>query len=204
MRTKLIFTLAAIIIVVSSCKKTTNQTVTDTTVDTVTAIETPIQSIFTKNKLFDTVFVMNNGSYEIGVKFFASDSGVITKLGVRNPIKSKYAVSLWDVASQALLVTDSISVTDSAKFAYASISPIHISANKAYIVSYNNTVGGTSLDYNISQSKETGDVQYPFSDGHITFLSEDEGYSTTTIFPTDENTQSYLPTVDIVFQAIKK
>ena len=173
--------------------------------DTVTAVEMPVQSVFKKGILFDTVGVYppGSGSYEIGVKFYSSDSGVITKLGVRNPINSKYAVSLWDVATQDLLATDSIATTDSAQFAYASISPIHISPNKEYIVSYNNTVGGVDLGYNISQSKVTGDVQYPFSDGDITFISEDELNSTTTAYPANEYPNSYLATVDIVFQAIR-
>jgi hypothetical protein len=203
MKTKLIPFLL-LVIVVTSCKKTKTVTNNVTITDTVTAVEMPVQSILKKAILFDTDLVVNAGNYEIGAKFYSSDSGVITKLGLRSPIVNKaFAVSLWDVATETLIVTDSITVTDSAQFAYASITPVHVSPNKAYIISYNNTVGGVALDYNVSQSKTTGGVQFPFADGDITFVSEDELSTSTSVYPTNEYTNSFLATVDVVFQAIK-
>ena len=53
-----------------------------------------------------------------------------------------YRVALWDSTTKNLIVAVSVKVTDSTKFTYTDISPIPIVANKKYVVSINNTVGG--------------------------------------------------------------
>jgi len=203
-------------IAISSCTKRKNSIVTDNVVDTVTknindtvvnihhiidtGLETPIKSLITQDIQVDTATIYNGGSFEIGSEFYASDSGVITQLGLFSPEKNMpFTVSLWDFDSQVLLTSVNIICTDSLHFTYANITPVNITPNKNYLVSYNNTSSGTSYSYYISQLKTFNNLAYPFSAGSITFINSYYLFATTSTFPTDSG-PFFLAPVDFVFQ----
>jgi hypothetical protein len=201
MKTKLI-PVVLLVAIVCSCTKTKTVTNNVTITDTVTAIETPAYSIITKFSIVDTlpVFPVGSGSYEIGSEFYASDSGVITKLGCLCPVKdSTYKVSLWDFNSNTLLASANVTCADSTHFSYVSITPVYITANKNYIISYNNTVGGVGQGYYFPSLKSQNPLAFPFSDGSITFVNSYYVGSTSSVFPTSLD-NNFIASADFVFQ----
>jgi len=206
---KPIFLLSLLVVFIAiSCTKTKVDTVTNIITDTIThhiidtSLETPAYSIIAKFSLIDTlpVFPVGSGSYEIGSEFYASDSGVITRLGCLCPIKdSTYKVSLWDFNSNTLLASANVTCADSTHFSYTSITPVYITANKSYIISYNNTVSGVGQGYYFPSLKSNSALAFPFSDGSITFVNSYYVSSTSSVFPTilDNN---YIAPADFVFQ----
>lgn len=211
LKLKPIFLLSSLVVLIAiSCTKTKVDTVTNTITDTVinvhhiidTSLETPVDSIITKFSIIDSlpVYSVGSGSYEIGSEFYASDSGVITKLGCLCPVKNQtYTVSLWDFNSDTLIASANVTCVDSIHFSYASITPVYITANKNYIISYNNTVGGVGQGYYFPSLKGDSTLAFPFSDGSITFVNSYYASSTSSVFPTNLQ-NDYLAPVDFVFQ----
>ena len=201
MKTRLIPVLLVVAIIIGSCTKTDTKTITNvvTTIDSVTPIEMPVQSLITKGVEADSGYKVPL-SLEVGNEFFASDSGVITKLGGLLTVKNlAYTVSLWDTTGGHLLAQTTITTTDTTKFVYAPITAVNISANKRYMVTFNSSPSGSFLAYRHHTGAST---VYPFSDGSITFTDAYYITSSTPIFPTTVQ-PSYLIPVDIVFQAVK-
>lgn len=202
MKTRLIPVLLLMIaIIISSCTKTDTKTITNvvTTIDSVTPIEMPVQSIIAKGIEADTG-IKESVTVEVGNEFFASDSGVITKLGGILTVKNlAYTVSLWDTTGAHLLAQTTITTTDTTKFVYAPITAVNISANKRYMVTFNSSPSGSFLAY---RHNTGASVVYPFSDGSITFTGAYYIASATPIFPTTLQPNFLIP-VDIVFQAVK-
>jgi hypothetical protein len=194
--------LLIVIIIASSCTKTVTKIVVDnvTITDTVTvnALQMPVQSIIAIGKEADTGYLINL-SLEVGNEFFASDSGVITQLGGLLSAKNTvYTVSLWNVTSTNLLAQTTITTTDTTKFAYATITPVNISPNTPYMITFNSSPSGNFLAYQL----KTGPTVYPFSSGNITFTDAYYTISTTSVFPTTVQ-PDYLIPVDFVFQTVK-
>jgi hypothetical protein len=204
MKTKIISVLLLVAaIATSSCKKTDTKTVTNTvvTVDTVNAIETPVQTAIALGVLTDTMVEYHDGPYEEGNTFYSSENGVITKLGAIFP-NGTFKVSLWDAVQDTLIVSTNVVCTDSTKFFYTAITPVHIIANYPYLLSNNTTTGGSTSSYFSYQNKAITALAYPYSVGSITFVSFSDLSTSTTLFPTF-NYADELINSDIVFQADK-
>jgi hypothetical protein len=202
MKAKLLI-LAFLVIAAASCTKTKVDNVTNTVTDTInrtvidTVLQMPTSSIIAKNIEVDSLPNFSIASaVEFGSEFYASDSGVISKLGCLCVTKdSIYTVSLWDFDSHALVASASITCTDSLHFIYANITPVNISANKHYIISYN-TKG---LPFYLAELKGDPTLAFPFSNGSITFVNSYFAISPTAMFP-NNNENDYLTPADFVFQ----
>jgi len=200
MKTRLIPVLL-VVAIASSCSKTKTQTVTNTvvTTDTLTAVETPIKTTIAQGILVDTFELINEGPYEQGTVFYSSKNGTISQLGAIFPIGT-YRVCLWDMSDSALLVAASVACTDTSKFAYAAISPIHITANHKYMVSSNTGTAGNYYSYGL---KTFGSLAYPYSVGSITLVSYSYIAGLAAAFPTHTTDHTELVNSDIIFQADK-
>ena len=211
MQAKLPYLLLAVTLLFAvSCTKTKVTTVTNTITDTVnhinrdtinntvidTALQMPVASLLAKNIEIDSLAIFSAFAVESGSAFYASDSGVITKLGCLCLMKDTvYTVSLWDYNSQALLASAQVSSTDSLHFAYTAITPFSVSPNKLYMISYNTK----DLPFYLLELKGDPDLAFPFSNGNITFTDSYFVSATTSTFPTN-NEEDYLTPVDFVFQ----
>jgi len=197
MKTKL-FLLSLVVVAVLSCSKTKVNTVTVTHDTTVTTIDTPFQNpvkaIIQQGILVDTIANINAPGTEIGTEFYTSDTGTVSQLGGLFETKNiAYTVTLWDVATTTALAQTSVTTTDTTKFAYAAISPIHLSANKLYIISYNSGAHGTLFP----SLKVGGNLSFPYSIGNITFLKS--YYINSAAFPTTEE-DNFITPADFVFK----
>jgi hypothetical protein len=111
--------------------------------------------------------------YESGNKILFLKNGTITKLGCCSGNKGTFTVSFWDFETTSLLAATSITVTDTLQYFYKNITPISITANKRYVVSMNNSSGGSAKDYWIYYRKSgPGTIYaniYPFTSGNVTY-----------------------------------
>jgi len=191
--TKLVIT-AFVCVSILACKKNS------TTPPPVKKQETPLQNLVT-TKFIDSVTIMNNGNFEIGYRFSSNKNGHITKLGCYMPDGLTYRVALWDSTTKNLIVAVSVKVTDSTKFTYTDISPIPIVANKKYVVSINNTVGGSNRNYFILRRKTPNTLTFPLTNASIMIEAQQEFSCSTLCFPQNAYTNGYLTGVpDFVFE----
>ncbi len=136
----------------------------------------------------------NRENLEIGYSFTASDTGTIYEIGIRLPDTTQtYAVTLWDAAHQAVLITKNIKVVNAAGFSYDDLNSTHqavpILANHTYVISVNLTplpplAFVSSENYYYASRSDQKDI-FPFTQGYITYHNQ---YSMTTLgestFPT--------------------
>ena len=102
------------------------------------------------------------------------------------------------VATMDTLITSAnVTCTDSTKFSYTSITPVHIIANSQYLLS-NNT--GPAANYFYIGLKSDANLSYPYSVGNITFTGYNYVLSTGGTFPAAADNQ-YLVNSDFVFKA---
>jgi hypothetical protein len=191
-----------VLIIASSCTK--NTTVTHTIYDTTTTIDTPFQmpvkGVLDQGILVDTVIYSASPSThtEVGTEFYSSDTGTISQLGGLFAVKNQnYTVSLWDAVADTLLTSAIVTTTDTTVFAYQVITPVHISANKLYIISLNSA---PSALVNVIGSKSTSTVAFPYSIGNITFVGT--YYTTSAAFPTIP-INNFVTSADFVFKVTK-
>lgn len=155
-------------------------------------IEIPVQTLLNK-KFLDSIQVSNDTTYEIGYQFRSSKPGRITKIGCFVPQNLPYRVSLWDNATQDILVSTTVQVTDSTKFTYKDIAPIKIEANRSYIITVNNYIFGTTKKYFVLYKKPSNQFNLPINIGTITILRNLYAFcNATTCFPTIQNGSFYL------------
>lgn len=178
---KLLFLLLIGIGILNSCsKKETGPT---------TKIENPLNASLASGQI-DSIKTYNGGSYEFGNKLYFSKNGSITKLGCKLPYKGNIRVSFWDYATKDLIAAATITITDSTKFNYVTISPIAVTANTRYVLSLNNTSGGLARSYYGGYRKSGAAVVtniYPFTIGSITYEAPYYQLSSTSTFPITED-----------------
>lgn len=188
----------ALFTIVISCKKN-NITVQ-------AKAETPMQTIINSNFL-DSPIIYENGPYELGYRFKSTKNGFITKIGCYVPQNLPYRVSLWDSATQELLVSTTLSVTDSTKFTYKDIAPVNIEAGKKYVISINNFVNGSIVKRFAFYRKAPYFNQpiFPINIGIITVVNGVFKNCRTTCFPNNEDGDNYLNGFpDFVFQSTEQ
>lgn len=129
----------------------------------------------------DSVISASTGSWELGQKLFFSKNGKITKLGCKMANTGNFRVSLWAFATKDLIAATTVTITDSTKFVYNTVSPISVTANTRYVVSVNNTYNGVGWTYYlyIKKSNTTGASIYPFTTGSVTYEALQEQSSAT-------------------------
>lgn len=135
-----------------------------------------------------------NRDFETGFTFKTSKAGKILQLGAMLETGS-YKISLWDFDSKLKLDSVNVTVIDSTKFSYASITPRSIVANKKYVVSIH-TLNGKITFINLG-------LILPFTIGSITItegcLSNIPAYGP---FPEQfVRNDEIMGVPDIIFQA---
>lgn len=148
-----------LVIAVVSCKK--NNTLQVKT-------ETPLQALV-NSKFLDSIQSTYTVPVESGYEFTAIKNGRITKIGCYVPQNRHYRVSLWD-STQELLISTTISITDSTKFTYKDILPINIEANKKYIISIGDYGHKTFTFYNKKYPNNNQSI-FPILVKNITLLN---------------------------------
>ena len=183
---------------VISCKK--DKTIAN-------SFENPIQAASKNTTLIDSTRNFPGFDfYEIGTKIYFSKSGKVTKLGCRAGNTGNFVVSFWDVETTNLLAQTTVNVTDNTKYFYKAIEPIHIVANKKYIISLNTNNVGVSADYWICYKKEPNpdgiDFNiYPFSIGSVTFEEPRGKTSATAVFPSNpQSPWNFFAGADVQFE----
>jgi hypothetical protein len=197
MKTKL-FLLSLMVVAALSCSKTKVNTVTvthDTTVTTIdTPFQTPVKTIIARGGFVDTLLGVTDNGYEFGTEFYSSDTGTISQLGaILDTKNTNFTVTLWDVATTSSLATASVTTTDTTVFAYTNIPPVHISANKLYMISYN---FGTAPGF-VPVKEPLALLPFPYSVGSITFVGSYD--KSTAGFPTT-SFNAFITPADFVFK----
>lgn len=128
----------------------------------------PLETFISSNTEFD-VYEIDDFPRTMTIIFKTTKAGKITHLGAKLE-SGTYNVALIDSSSQATLRTTTVTVTDSANFAYTDIDDVDIIANKMYYVSVNNATTSNSQNkryftYNIIDGRE-----FPITDGNFTYL----------------------------------
>lgn len=154
-------------------------------------LEKPLQEYaFTNNILKNNLLLQvkqPDFSTEIGMQFSASKNGILWSIGFKLPIKGKYFISLWEAASQQLILTDSVTYTDTSKFIYKPL----LSLNKAVVVDKNkdymtgiflpNRRPESPLSYYVLSNP--GVQSFMFTQGHITYKATPVVNATTPVYP---------------------
>jgi len=176
------------------CKKESGST---------TKTENPMQTTLNAKLVVDSVKTFANGSWEFGQKLYFSKNGNITKLGCKMANNGSFRVSLWDFATANLIAATTVTITDSTKFTYNAVSPIAVTANTRYIISVNNTSGGTYKLYYVYRKKSnvSNASIYPFTTGSTTYEAHAETSSATSVFPTVLPDKSFIDGIpDVQFE----
>ncbi|HQV77217.1 MAG TPA: DUF4082 domain-containing protein [Chitinophagales bacterium] len=176
-------------IAATSCKKENNAN-----------IENPIKKVISEKIILDSSRLFSNNTWEFGEKIYFSRNGKVTKLGCMMGNKGNFRVSFWDAATKNLLAATTINVTDTTKFIYNSISPIDVTANTRYVISLNNTSGGTQKLYYLFSKKDESPI-FPFTSGSVTYEAHHETNSATSVFPLPSFSNEYIAGVpDLQFE----
>ncbi len=105
-------------------------------------------SVFSSSATPATASAPDTGSYELGMKFQAADSGYVT--GVRfykgSQNTGTHTGSLWDLSGHLLATATFTNETASGWQQVAFSNPVAISQNTTYVVSYHTDVGHFALD----------------------------------------------------------
>jgi hypothetical protein len=125
---------------------------------------------------------------EYGTVFRASKKGRIYALGFNVPDTGVYVVSLWDAASQSLLLRDTVHYTAASGFLYADFGPrnkeLDIDAGRSYIASVylpRLPKGMARRYYHLFQLGVYHWV--PFTQGHITVTGCNFTFTNAPTFP---------------------
>jgi hypothetical protein len=143
----------------------------------------------------------SNNNWTSGLIFKSSVNGRITHLGGKLA-KGTYTVALWDSSAQTVIKFVVITVTDSTQMSYVDIDDVSITANKAYVISINNTpIGLPYRNYWVYIIYLSTDY-LPQVVGNITF----EGYlqrntaNPLSIFPADFSNQYFIGVASFKFE----
>lgn len=147
---------------------------------------------------------INNGRYEIGYYFSASVAGKVTQLGGKMPEAGTYTITLWDVATKAVLRQKTLELGTPDKVVFEAIDPVEITDNtKKYAVTINNIASGVTKKYDLWK-KTAGGSFMPFVQGNIVvhgcYASTIPANTTASVFPlTFAYTDVLIGSVDITF-----
>ncbi|MDD5055524.1 MAG: DUF4082 domain-containing protein [Candidatus Peribacteraceae bacterium] len=98
------------------------------------------------------------GDYNMGVRFTPTVSGTITKLGLRVDTTAARTVRLYNLATQAVLASATVTGVNSTTWVYTDITPVAVTAGTSYVVSER---GATYCRY---------DTATAFTQGYISVL----------------------------------
>ena len=155
--------------------------------------ETPLKTSVENKLPADTLYQMPSGSATFGLKFHPTKSGNVTRLGCRMPVAGTYTVTLWDHASEAKLAEANVTVSDPSVFSYTAIPALTIVINTSYVISVNNTSGGTGQKYYQMYKKPSPVASiYPFTSGKIIIDEPLFRGGAASAFP-DDNNPSDMP-----------
>lgn len=153
-----------------------------------------------------TTTPINNGRYEMGYYFSASVPGKVTQLGGKMPEAGTYTITLWDVATKAVLRQKTLELGTPDKVVFEAIDPVAITDNtKKYAVTINNIASGVTRKYDLW--KKTGGGSFmPFVQGNILvhgcYASTIPANTTASVFPiTFAYTDVLVGSVDLTFVA---
>lgn len=144
----------------------------------------------------NTAYV-NSGNYEFGLVFTPQVNGAIKSLKVNIPdTNSNLRITIWDVAANTVVRTETVNVATANADVSKTISPINLEKAKKYAITMN------SADWNNRKKTNNSAATYPVTAGNIV-INEYRWASSTTvqqIFPTNIGTDYYAGDVDFVFQ----
>ncbi len=164
--------------------------------------ENPINTFTAAGSISKTT--VNNGRYELGYYFSAAVPGKVTQLGAKMPEAGTYTITLWDVATKAVLRQKTLELGTPDKLIFEAIDPVEVTDNtKKYAVTINNIAAGVTRKYDLWKTTAGGSFM-PFVQGNIlvhgSYASAIPTSSTASVFPiTYAYTDVLLSSVDFTF-----
>lgn len=154
--------------------------------------ESPLQGYLTATGFSESEeAVIDGSSSEYGYRFRPTVTGAITSLSVRIPdVNNNLRVTIWDVATQEPIKTETFNITSSGVAVVKSIAPLPLQKDKEYLISIN------TADYYVHERNNGSSAVYPVSVGNIQItgyayasglLQEFPGTTATDIYSGDVN-----------------
>jgi len=125
--------------------------------------ESPLQGYLTATGFNESESQVTNGTTtEYGYKFRPTVTGAITTLSVRIPdVNNSLRVTIWDVATQEPIKTETFNVASSGTAVVKAIAPLTLIKDKEYAISIN------TADYYVHERNNGSSAVYPVSVGNI-------------------------------------
>jgi hypothetical protein len=154
--------------------------------------ESPLQGYLTTTGFSeDETPIIDGTNSEYGYKFRPTVTGAITTLSVRIPdVNNALRVTIWDVATQEPIKTETFNVTSSGTAVVKAIAPLTLVKDKEYAISIN------TADYYTHERNNGSSAVYPVSVGNIQItgyvyaaglLQEFPGTTATDVYAGDVN-----------------
>lgn len=183
---KLLIPFFLLILLASACKKD----------EAVNVSETPLATFFADSTVKFGAKVTNSTYYEYGQRFQVSKAGKITRLGVKTPSPGSYRIVIWDVATKTVIGQKTVEVTVANDQVWGDITPLALTTNKQYYVTY------LSNNWNTAYPKTGSVFTYPIVKSNVVFLAY--GYIGSTVgatpkYPTAEPNTYIAGFVDFTF-----
>jgi uncharacterized protein DUF4082 len=157
--------------------------------------ESPLQGYLTTSGFNqETDEIVNGGDYEYGYRFRPTVTGAITAISVKIPdVNEALRVTIWDVATQEPIKTETFNVTSSGVAVVKAISPLALTKDKEYLISIN------SADYYEHYKTDNSNATYPISVGNIQITGYAFSNGLLQTFPATTDPSYYAGDVNFTF-----
>jgi hypothetical protein len=157
--------------------------------------ESPLQGYLTNSGFNEQIDEVIDGSdQEYGFKFRPTVTGAITTLSVKIPdVNNNLRVTVWDVASQTAIKTETFNITSSGVAVAKAISPLPLVKDKEYMITIN------SADYYEHSKDDGSNATYPLSVGNIQITGFASTNGLLQTFPTTASGNFYAGDVNFTF-----
>ncbi len=138
--------------------------------------------------------VIDGSNSEYGYRFRPTVTGSITSLAVRIPdVNNNLRVTIWDVATQEPIKTETFNVTSSGVAIVKDIVPLPLVKDKEYLISIN------TADYYVRERNNGSSAVYPVSVGNIQITGYAYASGLLQTFPATTATDLYSGDVNFTF-----
>jgi hypothetical protein len=157
--------------------------------------ENPLATYLTASGFSETTSDIDDDYYEFGISFIPQVAGKITAIVVKLPDnQSNLRVTIWDVATQKILRTETIASAIVDIEVTQNITPLSLVKNKEYMITFNTN------DWYNHEKPDQGETTYPILAGEISVTGYAYNDGTTQTFPMSFQTDYYAGDLSFVFQ----
>lgn len=179
--------LLCIAVVVLSCSKDDDSS--NTGVNPLSAYL--IATNFNQN----TLSISNYPDHELGLAFKPTVNGKINAIVVKLPdTRTGLRVTVWNKATNSVIRTELMDITSSGVEFIKKITPINLTANNEYVISFNTT------DWYLHEKLDTSSATYPVTVGDLVITGHAYLVGPNQNMPTNYFTESYNGDLSFKFQ----